>query len=74
LTIFIILLIITFTILIIGQIKSATILLSPIYGFMVGALYSKDEYEDLEEITLQCCIGIISITVIWIKNQNGSVR
>lgn len=65
------LLIIAMVFLITGQIKKADIILSPIYGFIIGALYSKDRYEDSTEITLQCCIGIISITVIWIKKQDG---
>ena len=65
------LLIIATAFLIIGQVKKADIILSPIFGFIIGALYNKDRYEDSTEITLQCCIGIISITVIWTKKQDG---
>ena len=32
--------------LIIGQIKSADIIIAPITGFMIGALYNKEDFED----------------------------
>lgn len=58
--------------LIIGQINNAEIILSPVIGIMFGFLYSKEQLEQGNEITLQCVIGVISITVIWINQQNGS--
>ena len=60
------------TFLMIGQIKNADIILSPVIGIMFGFLYNKEQLEDGQEITLQCLIGVISITVIWINQQNGS--
>jgi len=57
--------------LIIGQINNAEIILSPVIGIMFGFLYSKEQLEQGNEITLQCVIGVISITVIWINQQNG---
>ena len=60
------------TFLVIGQIKNADIILSPVIGIMFGFLYNKEQLEDGQEITLQCLIGVISITVIWINQQNGS--
>jgi len=65
------LLIVAFTFLIIGQIKSAEIIISPIKGVMFGFLYHKEQYEQEDEITLQCLLGIISINVIWINRLNG---
>lgn len=58
--------------LIIGQVNNAEIILSPVIGIMFGFLYSKEQLEQGNEITLQCVIGVISITVIWINQQNGS--
>lgn len=58
--------------LIIGQVNNAEIILSPVIGIMFGFLYSKEQLEEGNEITLQCVIGVISITVIWINQQNGS--
>ena len=69
-----ILLVIALSFLIIGQIKRADIILSPITGIMFGFLYHKEQYEDEDEYTLQCLIGIISINVIWINQQNGSEK
>jgi len=65
------LMIITLVYLIIGQIKNADIILSPVIGMMFGFLYSKEQLEDGDEIILQCVIGIISITVIWTNHQTG---
>ena len=59
--------------LIIGQIKNAEIILSPVIGMMFGFLYSKEQLEEGDEIILQCVIGVISITVIWINPHNGSL-
>lgn len=39
--------------------------ISPIVGLMVGFLHSKTEYEDATEHTVQVCIFIIAITLIW---------
>ena len=69
-----ILLVIALSFLIIGQIKRADIILSPIMGIMFGFLYHKEQYEEEDEYTLQCLIGIISINVIWINQQNGSEK
>jgi len=68
------LLLVAFTFLIIGQIKGAEIIISPIRGVMFGFLYHKEQYEQEDEITLQCLLGIISINVIWINRLNGSQK
>jgi len=69
-----ILLVVALIILVIGQIKKADIILSPIMGIMFGFLYHKEQYEDEDEYTLQCLIGVISVNVIWINPQNGSEK
>jgi hypothetical protein len=38
---------------------------------MFGFLYSKEELEEGNEITLQCLLGVISVTVIWTNLHNG---
>ena len=49
----------------------ADVLVQPIIGMMLGALYSKEKFEEenLVQHTLQCCIGFISLTVIWIEKR-----
>ena len=54
-----------------GQINDAEISIAPMIGIVVGALYSFQDYEEGREYTLQCCIFVVSITVIWQKNTNG---
>lgn len=55
--------------LIIGQIKSADIIIAPITGFMVGALYNKEDFEDGTcDTTLQCAVGFITLSVVWTRN------
>ena len=66
------LLITTLVFLIIGQIKGAEIILSPIIGIVFGFLYNKEQFEEEDEYTLQCALGVISITVIWINQHDGS--
>lgn len=68
------LLFIAFAFLIIGQFKNAEIIISPVKGIMFGFLYHKEQYEQEDEITLQCLLGIISINVIWINQLNGSQK
>ena len=57
--------------LIIGQVKNADVIISPVIGMMFGFLYSKEELEEGNEITLQCLLGVISVTVIWVNLHNG---
>jgi len=69
--IIIILLLITTLFLIIGQVKGADIYLALIKGFMLGALFHKEQYDDgYDEYTLQCVIGFINVTVKW-EEQAG---
>ena len=49
----------------------AEITISPIKGIMIGFLYHKEQYEEEDEVTLQCLLGVISINVIWVKKLNG---
>jgi len=60
---------------IIGIIVEADIIISPIKGFVIGALVHNETFtennNEITEYTLQCLLGIISINVIW-RNQNGS--
>jgi len=66
------LLIVAFIFIIIGHNKDADIIISPIKGMMFGFLYHKEQYTEGDEYTLQSLLGVISITVIWINQQNGS--
>jgi len=72
-TILVTLLIIAASFTYIGQLNKAEIHLAPIIGFVLGALYSYSyiEEEEVTEYTLQCCIGILSITIIWDKSTDG---
>lgn len=65
------LMVVALSYLIIGQRNNAEIILSPVIGIMFGFLYSKEQLEEGNEITLQCVIGVISITVIWINRLDG---
>lgn len=65
------LMVVSLAYLIIGQRNNAEIILSPVIGVMFGFLYSKEQLEEGNEITLQCVIGVISITVIWINRLDG---
>jgi len=60
---------------IIGFIVGAEIIVSPIKGFVIGALVHDETYiennKQITEYTLQCLLGIISINVIW-ETHNGS--
>tara|TARA_R100000742_G_C4273898_1_gene93644 strand:+ start:790 stop:1002 length:213 start_codon:yes stop_codon:yes gene_type:complete len=55
----------------IGQIAEAEIIISPIKGIMFGSLYhseiyySKEQEKFIQEYTLQCVIGIVSLNVVW---------
>jgi|TARA_B100001094_G_scaffold74985_1_gene71373 hypothetical protein len=69
--IIIILLLITTLFLVIGQVKGADIYIALIKGFMLGALFHKEQYDDgYDEYTLQCVIGFINVTVKW-EQQAG---
>ena len=54
--------------LIIGQIKNAEITIGPIIGFMVGFLYSHQEFDDgTYDTTLQNALGVINTSVVWTR-------
>ncbi len=44
--------------------------ISPLIGIMVGALHSRSDYEDATEHTVQVCVFIIAITLVW-ETPNG---
>lgn len=58
----------------IGVKVGAEIILSPIKGFVIGALVHNETFiennKEITEYTLQCLIVIISINVIW-QTHNG---
>jgi hypothetical protein len=58
-------------VLIVGHFKKAEIQLSPIFGVMVGVLYSYNDDEEGKEHWLQCCMFFVSITVIWNDPPSG---
>ena len=48
--------------------KNAEITIGPVIGFMVGFLYSQQEFEDdTYDTTLQCVLGFISLSVVWTR-------
>lgn len=59
-------------ILILGHIKKAEIQMAPVFGIMIGILYSFNEDEEGKEHWLQCCVFFVSLTVIWNDPPNGS--
>lgn len=71
---FIMLMLISFIFYIIGIFVNAEIIISPIKGFVFGALYHDEDYtenkEHFTEYTLQALLGIISINVLW-TTKNG---
>lgn len=58
----------------IGITVGAEIIISPIKGFVIGALVHNETFEEdnkeITEYTLQCLLGIISVNVIW-QTHNG---
>ena len=50
-----------------------TVIITFIKGGMIGALYNKEHYEgeDIEEHTIQFCLLIITITIIWETEHIG---
>ena len=59
-------------ILILGHIKKAEIQMAPVFGIMIGILYSFNEDEEGKEHWLQCFVFFVSLTVIWNDPPNGS--
>lgn len=47
--------------------KGGTLIITTIKGFMIGALYNCDLWEDEEvkEHTLQICLALVTITIQW---------
>ena len=71
---FVMLMILAFIFIVIGFAVNGEIIISPIKGFVVGALVHDETFEqdnkEITEYTLQCLLGIISINVLW-QRQNG---
>jgi hypothetical protein len=59
---------------VVGFVVRAEIIVSPIKGFVIGALVHDETYTEnnteITEYTLQCLLGIISINVEW-ERHNG---
>lgn len=70
--IFILLMTIGAIFMVVGFIVKAEIIISPVKGFMIGALVHDETFTEnnteITEYTLQCLLGIISINVIWEVN------
>lgn len=66
-TFFFLLIILAIGIVYIGYIYNAEISFAPIFGIMLGSLYSYTDYEEGKEHTFQVCIIFLSITVTWIE-------
>jgi hypothetical protein len=61
---------ILFTAFIIAQFCDCDIVINPIKGIMLGALYNDDKFDDETEHTIQILIFIISFSFIW-TTTNG---
>ena len=72
--IFILLMTIGGIFIVIGFVVRAEIIISPIKGFVIGALVHDETHTEnnteITEYTLQCLLGVISINVIW-ERRNG---
>ena len=59
---------------VVGFVVRAEIIISPIKGFVIGALVHDETYTEnnteITEYTLQCLLGVISINVEW-ERHNG---
>ena len=55
---------------VVSQFYDCDIIVNPIKGLMVGALYNDDEFDDETEHTVQVLILIISFSFIW-TTSNG---
>jgi len=71
---FIMLMLIASMFFIIAFIVDGEVIISPVTGFMIGALVHNETFEEdnqeVTEYTLQCLLGIISVNVIW-QRQSG---
>lgn len=71
---FLMLMSIAFIFVVIALIVDAEIIISPIKGFVIGALVHNETFNEnnknVTEYTLQCLLGIISVNVLW-RRQSG---
>jgi hypothetical protein len=71
---FVMLMLIAFIYVVIAFVVDGEIIISPVKGFMIGALVHNETFEEngqeVTEYTLQCLLGIISVNVLW-QNQSG---
>jgi hypothetical protein len=64
---------ILFTAFIVAQFYECDIIVNPIKGIMLGALYNDEDFDDETDHTIQVLILIISFTFIW-TTSNGSKK
>lgn len=60
---------ILFVAFVIAQFQDCDIIINPIKGVMLGALYNDEEFEDETEHTVQVLIFVISFSFIWITTS-----
>lgn len=53
------------------QLKNADVSFAPILGVMAGMLYSFSDYEDGREHTVQLCLFVLSVTIVWTSKPSG---
>jgi len=58
--------------LIVFQFVDCEIIITPIKGVMLGALYNDDDFEDEVEHTIQVLLFVISFSFVW--TTNGSTK
>ena len=57
--------------LIVFQFIECEILITPIKGVMLGALYNDDVFEDETEHTIQVLLFVISFSFVWITSGSN---
>ena len=57
--------------LLVFQFIDCDIIITPIKGVMLGALYNDDEFKDETEHTIQVLLFVISFSFVWITSGSN---